>query len=81
MGTSMQQLQEWHQRGLDQKSNYMIIVCDTFSYEDYPVYVEGSADDAREKKEEYNKESMQRVMEVYDLSIPFEATEIREMAV
>lgn len=81
MNTSVQELKMWHQRGIDNFHNYMIIVCDTFSHDDYPVYVNGDADAARAKKTEYDGKNMQRVIEVYDLDKPFEECEEREMAV
>lgn len=47
----------------------MIVVCDSFDYEDYPVYVK-KGEDVRAKHKEYidGKHSMQRVMEVYSLN-------------
>lgn len=81
MGTSIQTLSGWHQRGIDQKSNYMIVACDTFDHSDYPIYVDGDEDAAREKKKEVSQQSMTRIMEVYDLSKPFEETAVREMVV
>jgi hypothetical protein len=49
----------------------MIVVCDTYDYEDYPVYVK-PGEDACEKVKEYNGPNMQRVMEVYSLTSPKE---------
>lgn len=50
----------------------MIVVCDTYNHEDYPVYVmpgEDAQSDVRKMVEEYGKKSMQRVMEVYKLEL------------
>ena len=49
----------------------MIVVCDTFSYDDYPVYVEPT-EDVRKKAAKFNGPNMQRVMEVYSLSMDME---------
>lgn len=49
-------------------TTHMIVVCDQFSYEDYPVYVLESQD-VREKEQKCNKASMQRVMEIYSYSM------------
>ncbi len=49
----------------------MIIVCDTFDYEDYPVYVT-SEQDVRKVKEGFDGKNMQKVMEVYKLSMDIE---------
>lgn len=43
---------------------HMIVVCDTFDYEDYPVYVPVGRD-VREVVEEKTGKNMQRLMEVY----------------
>jgi hypothetical protein len=45
----------------------MVVVCDTFDYEDYPVYVM-PGENARERAAECDAQSMQRVMEVYRLA-------------
>lgn len=46
------------------KITHMLVVCDTFDYDDYPVYV-SDKESAREVFHDYNSRSMQRVMEVY----------------
>lgn len=57
----------WFDNGVEKKATHMIVVCDTFDHEDYPVFVM-SGEDVREKVKKYS-ENMQRVMEVYDLSM------------
>lgn len=47
---------------------HMLVICDTFSHEDYPVYTA----DVQASIKRYNNASMQRVMEVYDLRQDFE---------
>ena len=44
----------------------MIVVCDTYDWEDYPVYV-SRRENVREIYSDYNGKEMQRVMEVYSL--------------
>lgn len=46
---------------------HVIIVCDTFDHEDYPVYVK-AGESVKERFAHYNGPNMQRVMEVYDLT-------------
>ncbi|MEK7640404.1 MAG: hypothetical protein AAB389_00195 [Patescibacteria group bacterium] len=70
-GASKYQIRQWLNEGLAQEATHVIIVCDTFDYEDYPVYVM-SGQDARKLKEEYDGKSMQTVMEVYKLSMNLE---------
>ncbi len=65
------QIREWLNEGLAQGATHVIIVCDTFDYDDYPVYVM-SGQDARKIKEEYDGKGMQKVMEVYKLSMDLE---------
>lgn len=55
----------------DKSHTHMIVVCDTFDHEDYPVYINGT-EDAKEAVNKYNGMSMQRVMEVYNLYMPIE---------
>ncbi len=42
----------------------MLVVCDNFSYEDYPVYVSKSKQ-VRKVYAKYEERNMQQVMEVY----------------
>lgn len=68
--TTVADLSKWFQRGVGQNSDYMIVVCDTYDYTDYPVYVD--AGEFEEKYKEYKEASMQRIMEVYNLSSDME---------
>ena len=65
MSTSVQQLREWFDRGIEQQAAYMVVVCDTFDWGDYPVFCK-TKDDAQRKIDDPG--SMQKVMEVYDLT-------------
>jgi hypothetical protein len=65
--TSRIEISEWFDQGKQQGATHMIVVCDTFDHDDYPVYV-GAGDDFWEKYDHYNGQNMQRIMEVYDLS-------------
>lgn len=51
-------------------ATYMVVVCDTFDYEDYPVYVT-KGQKCADVVAEHSK-NMQKVMEVYDLSTDLE---------
>jgi len=62
--TIQQEIRTWLNRRPSQDITHMIVVCDDWDYEDYPVYV-GCREKVREKFEEYNGKNMQRVMEVY----------------
>lgn len=65
MGTTRKDIREWLKRGKEKGATHMIVVCDTFDYDDYPVYV-GTCQDVRKVAREYNNYSkMSKVMEVY----------------
>jgi hypothetical protein len=62
--TTKQEISDWFDNGVKRKARHMLVICDTFDHEDYPVYTETDADCLAIYK---NPGSMQRVMEVYDL--------------
>lgn len=61
-------IQNWFDRGVEQGATHMIVACDDFDHEDYPVYVKPEQDVAAEEAR-LRESSMQRVMEVYNLSM------------
>ncbi|KKQ35825.1 MAG: hypothetical protein US50_C0004G0014 [Candidatus Nomurabacteria bacterium GW2011_GWB1_37_5] len=69
--TTKEDIRRWFLRGLEKKATHLIVVCDTFDYDDYPVYVE-KGKDVHEVESEYNGKSMQKVMEVYNLNMDME---------
>ena len=66
MAASKDVISNWFDQGVSQRATHMIVVCDTFSYEDFPCYANGEAE-ALEQHERYDEKNMQRVVEVYDL--------------
>jgi dipeptidase len=69
MAASRADITEWFNRGVERGNSHMVIVCDTFDHDDYPVYCD-NADEARKKVADPG--SMQRVMEVYHLRDPLD---------
>jgi hypothetical protein len=67
MAASRNDIKRWFERGVQQNATHMIVVCDTFDHEDYPVYV-NKGDDPRKEVKKQEAASMQRVMEVYKLT-------------
>lgn len=66
------EIRNWLNEGRDNKDiTHMIVVCDTFDYNDYPVYVK-KEEDVREKYSKYDGQNMQRVMEVYSFGLNLE---------
>jgi hypothetical protein len=74
MGTTNTTLRIWFQRGkLDPTMpTHMIVVCDGVDHSDYPVFVK-RGQDARVKVRELGGMPNQRVLEVFNLSKPFQA--------
>jgi hypothetical protein len=71
MGTSRDDIRTWLKAALKKGATHVIVVCDTFDHEDYPVEVV-SGQDVRKVYAEHNGPNMQRVMEVYNLSMDIE---------
>ena len=69
-GTKVSDIREWL---TERKSNHthMIVVCDTFEHDNYPVFVSNDEDVYKIVKK-YDGIEMQKVMEVYNLSIDLE---------
>jgi len=53
----------WIETAKKNGDNYIISVCDTFDYDDYPIYCK-SKGTAKEQFEEHNGHNMQRVNEI-----------------
>ncbi len=68
--TTIKTIRKWLERGKEEGATHVIVVCDTFDYEDYPVMV-SPGEDVREKETEYS-DNMQKVMEVYNLNMDIE---------
>lgn len=68
MAASREDISSWFDRGVAQGSSHMIVICDTYDWEDYPMYV-SPGQDAADIAAKNNGVNMQRVMEVYNLSM------------
>ncbi len=65
--TTKEEIRNWILTGKKDKSlTHMLVVCDTFDWEDYPVYV-SKKENVRRVYNEYHGPNMQKVMEVYSL--------------
>lgn len=72
MAATKQNIREWLRRGKESGATHVIVVCDTWDYEDYPVYI-NPGESVSEKLSYYQHADMQRVMEVYNLSMDIES--------
>lgn len=70
MAATREDITRWFNDGKVRGYTHMIVVCDTFDYEDAPVYVLSDAEGARIAEKEEAAKPMQKVMEVYKLSAP-----------
>ena len=74
--TTIQDLKEWFERGKEQGATHMVVVCDTYDWEDYPCYVMKTQDVAQVASD-HNGKNMQKVMEVYNLSKTFDKQKMK----
>jgi hypothetical protein len=65
--TSKDEIRSWLERGRRKGMRWVIVVCDSFDYEDYPVYVENNSAAFWNTYDGHDGKNMQRIMEVYDL--------------
>jgi len=72
MTASREEIGEWLRGGKERGYTHMVVVCDTFDYDDYPVYV-SAGEDVRKIHDKYNGKNMQKVMEVYSYGKDLEA--------
>jgi hypothetical protein len=68
MAITKQEISDWFDRALFNGCSHLIIVCDTFDWEDYPVYVMPN-ESVHEKASEFDGRNMQKVMEVYSMKL------------
>lgn len=66
MAATKEDVNRWMHSGKMRGATHVVSVCDTFDYDDYPVYVY-SHQNVDDVVKEYNKRSMQRVNEVITL--------------
>lgn len=71
MATTREEIREWLEEAKKKNATHLVVVCDTFDYDDYPVYVH-QGQDVNKVVRIQKEQSMQRVMEVYNLSMDIE---------
>ncbi len=73
MAASRSDIERWLETGKKLGASHMIVVCDTFDWEDYPVYVYPDQNVRQKSKECDDPSTMRNVMEVYSFSHDIEA--------
>jgi hypothetical protein len=58
-------IKDWFNRGEAMGAKHMLVMCDTYDHDDYPVFTHSDSECIAKYQ---NPGAMQRVMEVYDLS-------------
>ncbi len=76
MTTTREDITGWLHRGQEKGATHMLVVCDTFDWSDYPVFIM-LGQDARKLADANNGPNMTKLMEVYKLSMDW-ATQLNE---
>ena len=71
MPTSRDDIKGWLECGKKEGATHMCVVCDTFDWSDYPVFVRPDQD-AREVAKQNNGPNMTKLMEVYRLDMDWD---------
>lgn len=66
--TTRQEISVWFDLGIARGATHMVVVCDTFDWDDYPAYV-SAHQNVHEVVAQYDGKNMQKIMEVYDLRL------------
>ena len=66
MAATLEEVENWEKRGREMGAKYIISVCDSFDYTDYPVFCM-TEKELEEKKPQYDGVNMQRINEVIEL--------------
>ena len=69
--TTKEDIRRWLENAKSHDCTHVIVVCDTFEYEDYPIFVHNK-EDLQEQIKAHNNVNMQEIMEIYDLSTDIE---------
>lgn len=70
--TTQNDIRGWLARAAEKGATHMIVACDTFDWEDYPVFVL-PGEDARTVAKQHDGPNMSKLMEVYHMGMDLEA--------
>lgn len=78
MAATREEISQWFDAGIAKQATHMLVVCDTFDYEDYPVYVM-PGENPKVRAEKYIAgDNMQRLMECYKLDPTLKEAQMQE---
>jgi len=63
-----EEIERWIQTAIKNGDKFIISVCDTFDYEDYPVYCKDKEELDRQRPE-FDNINMQRINEIIDIDL------------
>lgn len=69
--TTRDEIRGWLNSPRAEGASHMLVVCDTFEWDDYPVYVH-VGQDVREVAKRHDGPNMTKLMEVYNLYMDHE---------
>jgi hypothetical protein len=69
--TTKDDIRRWLELAKEKGATHVIVACDTFDWEDYPVFVL-AGQNAREIAAKHDGPNMTRLMEVYNMSLDIE---------
>jgi hypothetical protein len=67
MTTTYQEIEKWKKEGIQMGATHIISVCDTFDWDDYPVYVMPNENLEEKKKQFSSGNNMQKINEIITL--------------
>jgi len=67
MAATREDIDAWKKHAKEIGATHIISVCDTFDWDDYPVYVMPT-EDLSERKKKYDGINMQKINEVIDIN-------------
>lgn len=71
MSATKEKLRTWLEEGKEKGATHLIVTCDQFEYETYPVFVM-PGEDPQDRTEKLDQDIMQKVMGVYAIFLPWE---------
>lgn len=66
MAATRQDISRWFDEGVAKKATHMVVACDTYDWDDYPVYVHAGTD-PKSVFNASNGQNMTKAMECYAL--------------
>jgi len=66
MAATRKDVDRWISMAKSKGATHIVSVCDTFDYDDYPVFVMED-EDVEQIRDRYNRKNMQRVNEVIEI--------------